>query len=273
MSLSAQAIRAPAAARELPPLVLLHGFTQTGRSWASLTAPLGRHFALVLPDAPGHGASSLVEADLWQTAQLLAGTVPGPAYWAGYSMGGRMALHVALGHPERVDRLVLISTTAGIEDPTERDLRRSADHALATRLEDQGLERFLSEWLAQPLFATLPPEQAGIEARRANTAAGLASSLRLAGTGSQDPLWARLGELRARRLPVLLVAGQLDDRYCQHAERMAEAIGPSAEVLIVPGAGHACHLERPQLVAAAIARFCRAPSNEDGASESQPGGQ
>jgi 2-succinyl-6-hydroxy-2,4-cyclohexadiene-1-carboxylate synthase len=201
-----------------------------------------------------------VETDLWQTAELLAATVAGPVAWAGYSMGGRMALHVALAHPELVGRLVLISTTAGIEQQAERRARRSADEELAARLERQGVAEFLSEWLAQPLFATLTVERAGLETRVGNTPGGLAASLRLAGVGSQDPLWDRLGELRAHGVPVLLVAGSLDEKYCAHARRMAEVIGPTARVCLIAGAGHACHLEWPDEVAATIQEFCLAPN-------------
>jgi 2-succinyl-6-hydroxy-2,4-cyclohexadiene-1-carboxylate synthase len=200
----------------------------------------------------------LVEADLWRTADLLAGTVGGPASWAGYSMGGRMALHVALAHPEKVDRLVLISATAGIDDDGQRQARRSSDDALAARIQRDGVQTFLAAWLAQPLFASLSPDRAGLEDRLANTPAGLASSLRLAGAGAQEPLWDRLAELRARALPVLLVAGQRDSTYCQHLQRMAAAIGPSARELIVSDAGHACHLEQPEVVAAAMREFCAA---------------
>jgi pimeloyl-ACP methyl ester carboxylesterase len=167
-----------------------------------------------------------------------------------------MALHVALAHPEVVSRLVLISTTAGIEDASQRRARRQADEALATRIEADGVAAFLSWWLGQPLFATLPTTAARLDERRANTAEGLASSLRLAGVGSQEPLWARLGELRQRSLPVLLVAGEQDAAYRLHAERMAESIGPSAQLLVIANAGHACQLEQPGAVAAAIASFC-----------------
>jgi 2-succinyl-6-hydroxy-2,4-cyclohexadiene-1-carboxylate synthase len=234
------------------PIVLLHGFTQTGGSWAPIVAGLNDRSPIILPDAPGHGGSSQVRADLWRTADLLAGTVGRPALWVGYSMGGRMALHVALAHPDQVDGLVLISTTAGIDAPEERDARRAADDALAARIQADGTEAFLDFWLAQPLFVTLPSGSAGREARLANTPDGLASSLRLAGTGSQEPLWDRLAELGERSLPVLLIAGELDGKYRDQASRMASAIGPSARALIVSGAGHACHLEQPQIVSAAI---------------------
>jgi 2-succinyl-6-hydroxy-2,4-cyclohexadiene-1-carboxylate synthase len=254
----------PEAARPGPlrarlPLVLLHGFSQTAKSWGPVVEALGDQFPLVLPDAPGHGASSELAADLWVTAELLAAKLGRKAFWAGYSMGGRTALHVALARPDVVQRLVLISSTAGIEDPAEREARRAADELLATRLERDGVAAFLRDWLAQPMFATLPRDNAGLPARLANTPAGLASSLRLAGSGTQEPLWDRLGELAGRSLPVLLVAGERDQKYLRLAERLAAAIGPSAVLLVVEGAGHACHLERPAEVAAAIAAFCAGP--------------
>lgn len=243
------------------PLVLLHGFTQTGASWAPVVEALDGRFPVILPDAPGHGGSSDVAADLWQTADLLAGlmfssgTAPGRAVWAGYSMGGRTALHFALAHPELVTRLVLISTSAGIDDPAKRAARQTSDEALARRIGREGTEAFLDWWLARPLFATLSRRDAGLADRLANTPAGLSSSLRLAGAGAQQPLWGRLGELGQRGTPVLLLAGELDRDYVHHAERMAALIGPAALVEVVPGAGHACHLERPALVAAAITSF------------------
>jgi 2-succinyl-6-hydroxy-2,4-cyclohexadiene-1-carboxylate synthase len=243
---------APGSGPSTRPLVLLHGFTQTGASWAPIVAELEGRSPIIVPDAPGHGGSSRVRADLWRTADLLVGTVGRPALWVGYSMGGRTSLHVALAHPDQVEGLVLISATAGIGAPEERDARRAADDALAARIEADGTEAFLDFWLAQPLFSTLPPGSAGREERLANTPDGLASSLRLAGTGSQEPLWARLAELRERSLPVLLIAGDLDTKYRDQAYRMASAIGPSARVLIVSGAGHACHLEQPRVVSAAI---------------------
>jgi 2-succinyl-6-hydroxy-2,4-cyclohexadiene-1-carboxylate synthase len=240
------------------PLVLLHGFSQSGASWAPVVDALaGRVAPLVLPDAPGHGASAHIEADLWATADLLAGLVRGPASWAGYSMGGRAALHVALAHPEQVARLVLISTSAGIEDQAARAARQAADEELAKRVEVEGVESFLSFWMAQPLFATLSPKQSGYEARLVNTPAGLASSLRLAGQGAQEPLWPRLAELGRRGLPVLLLAGEHDVRYVDQARRIAATIGPCASVRVVGGAGHACHLERPGVVAEAMVAFLR----------------
>ena len=167
---------------------------------------------------PGHGGSAAVRADLGAAAALLGATA-GEATYVGYSMGGRLCLHLALARPDLVERLVLVSTTAGIEDPDDRAARRAADERLATSLEHDGLDAFLHRWVAQPLFATLPDP--GLEDRRRNDVAGLASSLRLAGTGTQEPLWDRLPALT---MPVLVVAGALDATFVAAAERMAALI-------------------------------------------------
>ena len=231
--------------------MLVHGFTQTRRSWDPLVERLAGRFEVVAVDAPGHGAASAVAADVPGAAALLAAT-GGPAAYVGYSMGGRICLRAALDHPDVVRRLVLVSATAGIDDDGERAARRDADERLASEIERDGVDSFVERWLARPLFATLPAEAAGIDDRRRNTAPGLASSLRRAGTGTQQPLWDRLGELR---MPVLIVAGELDSKFAVLAARLHAAI-PGSTLTVVPGAGHTVHLERPDAFVDALTRFC-----------------
>ena len=224
-----------------PRLALVHGFTQTRACWGPVADDLAGDHEVVRIDAPGHGRSATTAADLVATADLLA-EAAGPATWLGYSMGGRACLHLALRRPDAVRALVLLGATAGIEDPAERTARVEADEALARQLEEEGLEPFLDRWLALPLFAGLTPEAQHRDARLENDPHALATSLRLAGTGAQEPLWDRLGEVAA---PVLLVAGERDERFAATAARMAALMGGDAEVRLVPGAGHAAHLERP----------------------------
>ena len=169
-----------------PPLVLVHGFTQTGRCWGPEADALAADHEVVLVDAPGHGRSAEIMAGLRTGGRLIADQ-GGEATYLGYSMGARFCLHVALTNPELVRGLVLLGGTAGIEDPAERAQRRQQDLATADRLERDGLERFLDDWLAQPLFAGLPLERAFRSERLENTVDGLRSSLEQAGTGSQDP--------------------------------------------------------------------------------------
>ena len=222
-------------------LVLVHGFTQTRRSWDVVASALAARHDVVALDAPGHGELADVALDLWQGARLVA-QQGGRAAYVGYSMGGRLCLHVALAHPDFVEALVLVGTTAGIRDDVERADRKRDDEARAARIERDGVDAFLREWLAQPLFTSLPTEARGLDDRRTNTAAGLAASLRLAGTGTQEPLWDRLAELE---MPVLLVAGERDEKFTALAHQMAVAIGGNARVALVADAGHAAHLERP----------------------------
>lgn len=234
-----------------PRVVLAHGFTQTLASWEPLAARLRPRWQVVRADLPGHGGSGAVRADLPGAARLL-GQVGGPAAYVGYSLGGRVCLRLALDRPDLVGALVLLGASPGIQDPAARAERRAADEALAVRIERDGVEAFLDRWLAGPLFATLPSERAGRAARLANTAEGLAAALRLLGTGAQEPLWDRLAGLHP---PVLLLAGALDARFADLAARMAAAIGPRARTGLVPGAGHAAHLERPDDVGALLEWF------------------
>nr|MBA2624375.1 alpha/beta fold hydrolase [Acidimicrobiia bacterium] len=136
---------------------------------------------------------------------------------------------------------VLVGGTAGIEDREERARRRTADEDRARHVEVVGVDAFLEAWLALPLLAGIPPEGQCREARRANTAAGLASSLRLAGQGAVRPMWDRLGGVR---VPVLVVAGARDPAYAALGERLVSAL-PNASLALVPDAGHAAHLEQP----------------------------
>ncbi len=245
------------------PLLLLHGFTQTRRSWGRFASELGSDRTLLLADLPGHGASSTLHADLWQTADLLAAAIhetPGAAGAdgrldvLGYSLGARVALHLAVAHPELVHRLILVSGTAGIADDHARETRRQRDGDLADRLESEGdVEGFLDRWLAAPMFATLPAAASARASRSANTASGLAASLRLSGAGAQDPLWGRLEQVSA---PVLVVTGATDTRFTELGGRMVSRV--DAGVLsVVPGAGHAAHLEQPRVVARLVTEWLR----------------
>jgi 2-succinyl-6-hydroxy-2,4-cyclohexadiene-1-carboxylate synthase len=242
-------------------VVLVHGFTQTGASWAPVADALvlAGHMVVTV-DAPGHGRSAAVDIDVAGGAELLMAAAADTAgasraAYAGYSMGGRLCLELALRHPDVVDRLVLISTAAGIEDPAERRRRRRADEALARELDEGGdarLPAFIDRWLAGPLFAGLSPAAAGREQRLTNTASGLATSLRSAGTATTAPLWDRLSELP---MPVLIVVGSRDAKFTAAGRRMADAIGANAHLVAVADAGHAVHLEAPERVGRAIIEF------------------
>jgi 2-succinyl-6-hydroxy-2,4-cyclohexadiene-1-carboxylate synthase len=234
------------------PLVLLHGFTQTGRSWAGVTAALGERYRSFAPDLPGHGDAAHRRPATIEASIALLRALPFDSFvLCGYSMGARIALHAGLALGARVSRLVLIGGSPGIADAAERDRRRREDTALAERIEAIGVRAFAEEWAAQPLFAGQPRGVAALahRDRLRNTAGGLAAALRGMGTGAMTPVWDRLGELG---VPVTLVVGEHDAKFRDIASAMDERL-PDARRFVVPATGHAVHLEDPAAVADAIA--------------------
>jgi 2-succinyl-6-hydroxy-2,4-cyclohexadiene-1-carboxylate synthase len=232
------------------PIVLLHGFTLTGRSWEPVLERLEGADA-VAPDLRGHGdARDRRPIDFASVSADVAAAAPAGATLCGYSLGGRVALRAALDHPGRFARLVLIGASPGIADARERERRRRADEALADRAQGMTMEAFAREWGALEVFATQP---AGVREfahadRLRNDPRALAAALRGLGAGAMEPMWDRLSELD---MPVTLAAGERDPKYVDIARAMAERI-PGAEVAVVAGAGHAAHLEAPDVVAALL---------------------
>jgi 2-succinyl-6-hydroxy-2,4-cyclohexadiene-1-carboxylate synthase len=238
----------------MPTVLLLHGFTHTGSSWEPVVAALGERYRSLTPDLRGHGSAwnqtpVTLEAVL---ADLEPLTSPGPVTLVGYSMGGRIALHCALAWPHSVERLVLIGASPGIAEPAERDERRRADEHLADEIEASSIEEFVERWAQTSVLAGISPK-AKLRAQRdrlRNHPAGLARALRGVGSGALPPLWERLGELR---VPVTLIVGEKDAKFRQIAAAMQAAVA-QAHLVVVPGAGHAVHLEAPERVAEIITR-------------------
>lgn len=236
-----------------PELVLLHGFTHTGASWAGVVSALGERYRSVAPDIRGHGvASAVTPVTLQAVVEDVARLAPEPFALTGYSMGGRLALHVALALPERVQRLILVGGSPGIRDAVEREERRAADERLAAELAGSTIEVFAHRWARTPILAGQSPQlQASVNADRLrSTPAGLARALRGLGTGTLPSVWERLGELV---MPVTLLVGERDGKFTAIAEQIAAEV-PAAKLVIVPGVGHAVHLEDPGRVAEVIAR-------------------
>ena len=242
------------------PVTLLHGFTQSGRSWQELISRMPEGWKWIVPDLRGHGetqtrrdAPCSMGASTEDLLALWDALGVEKTHLVGYSMGGRLALHVAAQHPERLLSLVTISAHAGL-DPDAREGRRQGDEALAARIEKEGLEAFVDHWGSLPMFAGLerrgPIYVAEIRAERMrNHAAGLACSLRGMGAGVMAPVWDGLAHVV---VPCTFVAGQLDHGYVASARRLA-ATAPNGRVEIVPRAGHPVHQERPDAFARVLA--------------------
>ena len=233
--------------------VLLHGFTQTSRSWDRYIDLLQPEQSIVRVDAPGHANSTSVTADLPTTATMVT-QQSGLADYIGYSMGARLALHIALLHPTIVRRLVLVSSSPGLRSPDERSARVQSDEKLAREIAEIGVDKFVEKWLSGPLFAGLTSTPADIQDRLRNSSDGLASSLRLCGTGAQQSLWDRLPELT---MPVLLIVGERDQKFLQIGHEMKSRIGMSAELVVIENAGHSLHLEQTEDFQVAVDKFLR----------------
>lgn len=248
-------------------LLLLHGFTGSIEAWpAAALAPLAPHFRLVRVDLLGHGRSShcgnparyALDEQVSDLCRVLDALDVESAVWAGYSMGGRLALGAAALRPERVRALVLESASPGLAGEVERRERARADEAWAERLLTDDLDRFVEQWMAQPLFASQQESlSTGLlererERRRRNDPVSLAANLRGFGTGIQPPLWDRLERIVA---PTLLLAGERDAKFRDIAQRMARAM-PNARTAAIAGCGHTIHLESPHEWGAEVLRFC-----------------
>jgi 2-succinyl-6-hydroxy-2,4-cyclohexadiene-1-carboxylate synthase len=233
-------------------LLLLHGFSGTHHAYDAVIAALPpQRYRPLAPDLPGHGANGgRRPIDFPGAIRELAAAAPPGFVLCGYSLGGRLALHLALAHPRRVVRLVLVATTAGIDDPEDRAERRRQDEALATRLEGEPLEEFVRRWRRQPLFAAEPePVRTAASADQLrNSTAGLAAALRGLGSGVMEPVWNRLGELA---MPVTVLVGERDEKFVALGRRLADGL-PDARLTVVAGAGHGLLWEAPGAVAAAV---------------------
>lgn len=245
-----------------PRIVFLHGFLGSGSDWLAVARRLEQGYCSILVDLPGHGG-----ADMSGTAGregFFSGTVdalaeglrrigPAPSALVGYSMGGRIALALALRHPALFDTAVIVSSSPGLRSEEERRLRREHDDRLAADLE-RDPEGFLERWYKLPLFETLaahPVFPEILAARRTGSPESLAASLRLLGTGNQPQLW---DELPGNRLPILFCAGEKDGKFVEIGRQMVN-LCPRSSLELFDGCGHTLHLEEPDLFLERLTRF------------------
>lgn len=247
-----------------PVLILLHGFTGSSKTWEPFLREWASSFTTVTIDFLGHGLSDIppdyrrytMEQTVSDLFQIMEQLEIEKAHLLGYSMGGRVAIALASSHPDKIERLILESTSPGLETEGERSLRRKQDEALAMEIEEKGIVHFVEKWENLPLFATQKklPQHVRKKVRQerlAQSPQGLANSLRGLGTGNQPSYWPKL---KYFPFPVLILAGEKDEKYCQIGRQMAQQI-PQATLKIVPDAGHTIHLEKPRFFAKVIVDY------------------
>ncbi|WP_102274156.1 2-succinyl-6-hydroxy-2,4-cyclohexadiene-1-carboxylate synthase [Cytobacillus massiliigabonensis] len=252
------------------PLVLLHGFTGNACSWRTLKPYLKDITAIFAIDIVGHGNTD-TPADISRyTIESAARDIDlifqqmgiGQANILGYSMGGRLALTFALNYPNRVDKLILESASPGLEEEKHRAARRIQDEKLGMRILEEGIPSFIEYWENIPLFASQKRLEENIKEeirkqRLTNSKIGLVNSLKGMGTGSQPSWWNQLDKLS---MPVLLLTGKQDDKFCQIADRMQGKM-KHARRITISDCGHAIHVEKPKIFGTIVSEFL---SNEKG---------
>lgn len=250
------------------PFLLLHGFTGDASTWFPFAPLWGKRSKLIIPDIIGHGKTAtpedLVRYKIESAAHDLKGILDElkieKVDILGYSMGGRLALTFTLLFPERVRKLILESASPGLLTESEREPRRLKDAELAQFIKDKGIERFVDYWENIPLFETMKrlPENITAEIRKqrlTNSPTGLSNSLLGMGTGSQPSWWESLDRINHE---VLLVTGELDEKFCGIAKNMIKNL-KNGKWIVVENSGHANHVEDSEKFGTIVSDFINKP--------------
>ncbi len=240
-------------------IVALHGFLGSPKDWDSVKTSWGAD--LLCPFLPGHGLEPILGTDFESCVEQFVERVlhqhPGLHFTlVGYSMGGRIALYIALKFPALVKRLILISSSPGIIDPVEKNNRLLHDLSIAKELEDMPYDFFLDVWYSQPIFKSLKEHPAFsdvLKRRMDNDPMQLAKAIRFLSVGNQPSLWHDLYKLEC---PTLLLTGDKDTKYHGLAKNMAETT-QAIYWKEIQNAGHALLTESPHQVADAIKLFLK----------------
>ena len=250
----------------LPGILMLHGFLGSGKDWSHHAERLQSRYACFMPDLPGHGTTTAADTatcsfeKTCESLAELAGKIhPEPLHLVGYSMGGRLALYLALHYPDLFRSSVIISSSPGLKTPEERSSRQRSDDLLAESI-TADFESFLDGWYDLQLFASLKTHSlfSEIFARRSeNNPESLAAALRQLSTGRQPSLWEKLAE---NRLPTGFFVGEKDTKYVEIGRQMVN-LCPDSALSIFPGCGHTLHIENRHLFLERLQLFLQKQEN------------
>ena len=256
-------------ATQTAPLIYLHGFGGTGALFDSFASRFQRTVYAI--DLLGHGSSSsplnperyALDKQLHDLGSIITALSheAHSAHLLGYSMGGRLAMRLALQYPALFQSLTIESSSPGILSEEDREDRRKRDARLAeSLLSDMG--SFFAAWNRLPLFASPTDAPAALrrrfeQAQLHNNPSGLANSLIGFGAGTLPPIHEELKDLR---MPFTIITGSLDKAYTDMWHTLIGQL-PAARSVIIDGAGHRVHLDRPDAYIQHIQHFLHQTEN------------
>lgn len=245
-------------------IFLLHGYTGSSKDWQYTAHYLLKDYNCIGIDLPGHGKSPYPDdVDFYNyknqnklLKEAIDSVTQENIILIGYSMGGRAALHFAKAFPERIDKLILESTSPGIKVKTDKELRIKQDEKLANFIKGVSVRDFVTFWLNTPLFASQQKLDKEILSKiktekRTNRKFGLVNSILGFGTGIMPHLW---NDLKKFDFPVLLLTGQLDIKFTDINKKMLPLFS-NAQHKIIQNCGHNIHLENVEEFTKEINRF------------------
>lgn len=237
---------------ENPSILFLHGFLGAGKDWHSIGERISNSYFVILPDLPGHAGSSFLpesqctfDSTILKLNNLLLRLNARDVTLVGYSMGARIALYMAMEYQDRLNSVVLEGCNPGIRSDDTRGARNEWEQRIIDRLNLLSISEFVDEWYNMPLFRSIRSNRVLFEALRENriqdqNVDGLIASIKGVGLGCQPNLWSRLGKINP---PVLLLAGELDEKFRAISEEMSRDLA-KAQFEVIGNAGHMAHYER-----------------------------
>jgi 2-succinyl-6-hydroxy-2,4-cyclohexadiene-1-carboxylate synthase len=240
----------------LPSLLLLHGFMGSGADFRPAISTIAQYFHCICVDLPGHGQTLIDDHDFVSTAEQILAIAPDNCYLLGYSLGGRLAMYLALHYPDRWQKVILESVSFGLPTAQMRQERQRQDSAIARKLRQPDLDftAFIQNWYQQAVFTGLnqhPNFPELIASRSNNNPLLLARSLETIGLG-QQPYLGKL--LPTNEIPLLLLVGERDPKFVEIGHQINQSC-PQSEMIVVPNCSHNVHFQQLDLWLKAVLEF------------------
>lgn len=249
--------------RSQPIVIFLHGFMGCSHDFLEIIKLISAYYCCLIVDLPGHGTTEVTQDSCYQMSCTAMGIIEllnrlriSSCFLVGYSMGGRIALYLALHFPKYFKAVILESASPGLKTTSEREIRIRHDQLIQEKLQTQDMSAFLQQWYENPLFASFikhPDYAQAIAQRLENNPIKLIKSLEYLGLGKQPSLWHKL---EGNKVPLLLLVGELDSKFISINQEMANLCG-QAKLIIIENSGHNIHFEQPNFYAGLVLNWLK----------------